>query len=257
MRVIRPVLGILLSSLPLLSGCDADPAKPVLNSHSNAGLAGTSQPGFAPAPAAPTTPAAASPGIHALAGSGSQAPVPAAQGQEFATPSPEVTESAASSRSHAVGKMAPDFELKDQNYQTVTLASLKGSWVVLYFYPMADTPGCTCQATEFTKLLWVFSQSGAKVVGVSPGTVLDGKYFSDKYDLKFPVLADPEKDAIRKYGAWVDIKEGPAAPGQFIRSTYLISPDGRIAWHWPEVIPQGHAQRVLDRLAKLQGAATK
>ncbi len=175
-------------------------------------------------------------------------------GADYPTPSPEVTESAASSRSRAIGQQAPDFDLKDQNYKNVTLESLKGKWVVLYFYPMADTPACTCQATEFTKLLWWFNQTGATVVGVSPGTVLDAQYFGSKYTLMFPLLADPEKTTIRKYGAWVDIKEGPAAPGMFIRSTYLIDPTGKIAWHWPEVVPQGHAQRVFERLEKIKAA---
>lgn len=167
-------------------------------------------------------------------------------------PSPAVTEDAASARSTAAGRAAPVFSLPDQNAKPVSLADQRGKWVVLYFYPADDTPGCTCQATEFTKLLHEFNGSNAVIMGVSADTPESHRKFARKYDLKFPLLSDVKRDTMREYGAWVDMPKGLGAPGRVIRSTYLINPSGVVAWHWPEVIPQGHAQRVMDKLNALE-----
>ncbi|MDW8263404.1 MAG: peroxiredoxin [Phycisphaerales bacterium] len=172
-------------------------------------------------------------------------------------PPPQVTEAAASERSSAIGKPAPDFELLDQEERPVSLSALRGQWVVLYFYPADDTPGCTCQANEFTRLIQSFHHANAKVIGVSVDRPEIHRRFIRKYNLRIPLLSDPDRRVMREYGAWVDIPRGPAAPGMVIRSTYLIDPTGRIAWHWPEVIPQGHAQRVMDRLNALQRLAPR
>jgi peroxiredoxin Q/BCP len=166
-------------------------------------------------------------------------------------PSAEEMESAASARSTARGKPAPDFELLDQRGRPVSLQSLRGKWVVLYFYPADDTPACTCQATEFTWLLWSFASKNATVLGISADSPQQHQKFIEKYDLKVDLLSDPDHRVMRSYGAWVDVPTGPAAPGRVIRNTFLIDPEGVIAWHWPEVIPWGHAKRVADRLESL------
>jgi peroxiredoxin Q/BCP len=172
-------------------------------------------------------------------------------------PPPQVTEAAASARSSAIGKPAPPFELPNQDEQTVSLSQLRGQWVVLYFYPADDTPGCTCQANEFTQLIQSFRESNAKVIGVSVDRPEIHRRFIKKYNLQIPLLSDPGRGVMREYGAWVDIPRGLAAPGMVIRSTYLIDPAGTIAWHWPEVIPQGHAQRVMEKLNEIQRPGTQ
>ncbi|MAE68007.1 MAG: peroxiredoxin [Phycisphaeraceae bacterium] len=160
-------------------------------------------------------------------------------------------ERAASRRSPFIGKTAAAFELPDQDDRTVSLEKLRGRWVVLYFYPADDTPGCTCQATEFTKLLKRFREQGAEIYGVSPDLSASHRYFRDKYELEIALLSDPHHEVMRRYGAWLDLRSAGAEGGRVVRSTFLIDPTGRIAHHWPEVIPQGHAKRVADRLRDL------
>ena len=169
----------------------------------------------------------------------------------YTEPPPAVTEAAASQRSNAIGKNAPAFELVDQNDKSVKLNEFRGQWLVIYFYPKDDTPGCTCEANEFTALLQKFGQVHANVVGINADTPADHRQFIKEYNLKVRFLSDPQRGALRAYGAWVYIPQGINAPGMFLRSTFLIDPTGKIAWHWPEVVPQGHAQRVYEKLIEL------
>lgn len=166
----------------------------------------------------------------------------------------EAMEAAAASASLARGGMAPDFALEDDRGQIVTRDALGGRWVVLYFYPADDTPGCTCEATQFTALLNDFQDLGASVYGVSANSAADHRFFKLKYDIRVALLSDPERRAMRAYGAWIDQSIGGRFGGRVIRSTFLIDPKGRIAYHWPEVIPQGHAGRVKARLAELRNS---
>jgi len=166
------------------------------------------------------------------------------------SPSSQTMERAASSRSSAEGRPAGDFALPNQNDKMVRLSNQRGRWVVLYFYPKDDTPGCTCQATEFTKLLNKFNDMQAVVMGVSPDTTGNHRFFADKYDLKITLLSDPDKKVMRQYGAWVDTQIGGQNVGRVIRTTFLIDPQGKIAHHWPEVMPKGHAERVRRVLVK-------
>jgi len=159
-------------------------------------------------------------------------------------------EQAASSSSPIIGKQAPDFTLLNQHSQDVKLSGLKGKWVVLYFYPKDDTPGCSCQATEFTSLLQNFTDMGAVILGVSPDSPGMHNMFIDKYDLKLTLLSDPDRKVMQQYGAWISSTLGTEAYYRIIRCTYLIDPDGVIRRHWPEVIPQGHAERVRQELVK-------
>jgi len=165
-----------------------------------------------------------------------------------------VMEDAASERSPVTSRQAPGFTLMDQDEKPVSLSDLRGQWVVLYFYPKDDTPGCACQANEFTALLTQFRQMNADVYGVSADSPALHRAFIAKYDLALNLLSDPDKSVMRTYGAWVDTALGDQQYGRVIRSTMIIDPEGRIAHHWPEVIPEGHAERVKDKLEELQGS---
>lgn len=168
-------------------------------------------------------------------------------------PNPNITaedmEDAGASRSRAVGEQAPDFTLKDQTGQPVSLSDYRDQWVVLYFYPKDDTPGCICQATEFTELLFRFQDMNAKVLGVNADDVATHKAFADKYDLRLTLLSDPQQRVMQQYGTSVKNAWGSRT---ILRQTFIIDPDGVIRYHWQEVIPKGHAQRVREKLEELQ-----
>jgi peroxiredoxin Q/BCP len=166
--------------------------------------------------------------------------------------SPLEMEQAASARSEFAGLEAPPFELQDQSEQSVSLESMRGKWLVLYFYPRDDTPGCSCQATEFTDLLLEFRNMNAEILGVSADSPASHRIFIIKYDLKLTLLSDPDHAVMERYGSWVTSSLGSRKFGRVIRSTFIIGPDGVIRHHWPEVIPQGHAERVRQKLAELQ-----
>jgi len=163
-----------------------------------------------------------------------------------------VQEEAASRNSPVIGLKAPDFSLPDQNGKPVTLTSLRGQWVVLYFYPKDDTPGCTCEATEFTDLLGSLKGMNARVYGVSADTPETHRLFIEKFKLGIDLLSDPDKTMMRRYAAWVDYTFGDRKFERVIRSSMILDPEGVIRYDWPEVIPKGHAERVHEKLAMLQ-----
>ena len=160
---------------------------------------------------------------------------------------------AASARSEIVGSPAPDFSLPDQDGRSIRLSALHGQWVVLYFYPKDDTPGCTTEATEFTGLMvGGFRPLGARVLGISADAVASHRDFSAKFELGVDLLSDPDHKVMSMYGAWVLASLGDKSYGRVIRSTLLVDPAGVIRYHWPEVIPEGHAERVKQKLTELQ-----
>lgn len=161
-------------------------------------------------------------------------------------------EQAAAERSDVIGKPAPAFTLPDQQDEPTSLSDFRGQWVVLYFYPKDDTPACACQATEFTELLTKFGNMNAVILGVSEDSPASHRTFAEKYSLKLTLLSDPDHDVMSRYGAWVTSALGEEQYGRVIRTTYIIGPDGTIRWHWPEVIPKGHAERVRLKLSQLQ-----
>ena len=167
-------------------------------------------------------------------------------------PDPAAMEAAAARTSPIVGRPAPAFTLSDHSDKPFTLADQRGRWIVLYFYPKDDTPGCTCQATEFTSLLKRFHSMNADVVGVSSDSPIIHQFFRTKYDLRITLLSDPHHEVMRKYGAWVTARFGDEEIGRVIRSTFLIDPAGQVAHHWPEVIPEGHAARVKEQLEAIR-----
>jgi len=150
-----------------------------------------------------------------------------------------------------VGAKAPAFKLENQQDEKISLKDLAGQWVVLYFYPKDDTPGCTTEACEFTNHLKQFEKLGATIVGVSPDDPASHRAFIDKYNLKVTLLSDPNHAVMTKYGAYGSkMMYGKKVVG-VIRSTFLIDPQGKIAHAWPKVIAAGHAEKVAEKLAAL------
>lgn len=153
------------------------------------------------------------------------------------------------------GSPAPSFELPDQDGKPVRLGDLKGAWVVLYFYPKDDTPGCTTEACEFTTLLPDFSGLGARVFGCSADSAAAHTRFVAKYKLGITLLTDADRKVMKAYGAYgKKVMYGKEVVG-VIRSTALIAPDGSVAFHWKSVKAAGHAAAVAQKLRELQGGA--
>ncbi|MDD5564048.1 MAG: peroxiredoxin [Thermoanaerobaculaceae bacterium] len=152
-----------------------------------------------------------------------------------------------------VGAAAPDFTLPDQDGRAVSLSGLAGTWVVLYFYPKDDTPGCTTEACEFTAGIAAFAGLDAAVLGCSPDSPESHRAFIAKYDLKVTLLSDPDHAVMRRYGAWGEKSAYGRASTGVIRSTVLIDPHGTVAYRWPNVKAAGHADAVRTKLAALRG----
>jgi peroxiredoxin Q/BCP len=150
-----------------------------------------------------------------------------------------------------VGDQAPDFELRDQNGEGVKLSDLTGQTVILYFYPRADTPGCTTQACGVRDRSDEYEKAGARVIGISPDEVEDIAKFAGKYDLGFTLLADPDHAVAEKYGAWGEKSMYGKKYMGVLRSTFIVGPDGKIAKVFPKVQPKKHDKLVLEALAGL------
>lgn len=149
--------------------------------------------------------------------------------------------------------MAPAFVLPDQSGKPVSLLSLRGKWVVLYFYPRDDTPGCTVEACEFTALRPEFDRLGAEVLGCSPDAAAAHTKFIGKHRLELRLLTDLDRAVMKAYGAYgKKVLYGKHVEG-VIRSTVLIGPDGVVAHHWGKVKAAGHAAQVSAKLAELRG----
>jgi len=151
------------------------------------------------------------------------------------------------------GDVAPDFRLKDQDGNDVSLKNFAGKWVVLYFYPKDNTPGCTTEACDFTARKSEFSGLDAVVVGVSPDSSKSHQGFIAKQNLDLVLLSDPEHEALEPYGAWKLKKNYGREYMGVQRSTFLIGPDGKIAHAWTNVKAAGHAEKVKEKLAELKG----
>jgi thioredoxin-dependent peroxiredoxin len=146
------------------------------------------------------------------------------------------------------GELAPDFTLTSDSGEAVTLSSLRGRPVVLYFYPKDDTPGCTAQACGIRDSYDEFEHRGAVVLGVSPDEESSHVEFKQKYGLPFTLLADPEHEVAERYGVWGERKYMGNTYMGVERSTFLIDDDGRIAKVMRRVKPGTHAERVLAEL---------
>lgn len=149
-----------------------------------------------------------------------------------------------------VGDMAPDFTLPSDSGEPVRLADLRGTRVVLYFYPKDDTSGCTKEACGFRDALPAINQRNATVLGVSPDPVRSHERFRDKYQLNFPLLADEDHRVAAAYGAWGKKKMYGREYEGVLRSTFVIDSDGRVEQVYRKVRPAGHAEVVLAELER-------
>jgi thioredoxin-dependent peroxiredoxin len=149
----------------------------------------------------------------------------------------------------AVGNPAPAFRLQDQAGAWHELKDYRGKWLVLYFYPKDDTPGCTTQACEFRDNIFAFNKLGAVILGISVDDVASHKAFAEQHSLPFTLLADSSKDTAKRYGV---LRSALGLMEIASRETFIIDPQGRIAKHYPSVDPKGHSQTVLTDLAALQ-----
>jgi peroxiredoxin Q/BCP len=153
------------------------------------------------------------------------------------------------------GTTAPDFTLPDQDGEHVTLSELRGRPVVLYFYPKADTPGCTTQACGIRDHSADYDAAGAVVVGVSPDPVSAVKKFHGKQSLNFTLLADEDHEVCDLYGVWGEKSMYGKTYFGAMRSTFIIDPEGQVAKVFPKVSPKTHDDVVLAALGELGAAA--
>lgn len=151
------------------------------------------------------------------------------------------------------GDIAPDFTLSDQHNQPHALSAYRGKWVLLYFYPKDDTPGCTKEACAFRDHFSAFQQLDLPVFGISVDSVKSHDKFVKKYDLPLTLLADENKEVVRLYGVWEKkMRCGRESEGTN-RWSFLIAPDGTIAKIYEKVKPEQHAEDVLRDVAALSG----
>jgi len=154
------------------------------------------------------------------------------------------------------GGPASDFTLSDQDGDPVALSELRGRWVALYFYPKADTPGCTKQACGVRDHSADYEAANAVVLGVSPDPVPELRAFADKYGLPFTLLSDEEHEVAAAYGVWTEFSIGDQTKWGNERSTVLIDPDGTVARVFPRVDPASHDELVLGALAEVGAPRT-
>ena len=153
-----------------------------------------------------------------------------------------------------VGQEAPDFTLPDQDGNEVTLSEVRGQTVVLYFFPKADTPGCTAQACGVRDHRNDYENTGSRVIGVSPDTVTAQRKFAEKYGLDFTLLADENHEVADLYGVWGEKQMYGKTYMGATRATFLIDPDGKVARVFPKVSPKTHDEVVLEALGELASA---
>jgi len=155
-----------------------------------------------------------------------------------------------------INDIAPAFTLPDQNGKEVSLKDFRDNYVVLYFYPRADTPGCTVEACEFRDAYKKIERTGAVILGISPDTPKAQKKFEEKYTLPFTLLADADKKVCNLYGMMQEKNMYGKKVMGVARTTFIIGPDGKVKHIFRKVKPQGHAAEVLDYLkSAMKGAA--
>jgi peroxiredoxin Q/BCP len=145
---------------------------------------------------------------------------------------------------------APDFTLKSELGNQRSLADYKGKWLVLYFYPKDDTPGCTTEACSLRDVRDDIAALGAEIVGISADEASSHEKFKAKYSLNFALLSDPKKKVIEAYGAWGKKMFGKVG---ILRRTFIINPEGTVVKVYGRVTPLGHGEQIIADLTKLQG----
>ena len=150
-----------------------------------------------------------------------------------------------------VGDAAPEIALPDQNGNPVTLSSYRGKNVVLYFYPKADTPGCTTESCAFRDAAPVYAEIDAVILGISPDKSSAQLKFANKYELPFTLFADAEHKTAEDYGVWVEKSMYGKKYMGIERTTFIIDKEGKIARIFPKVKIAGHAEEVLEAVKAL------
>ena len=151
------------------------------------------------------------------------------------------------------GKQAPNFSLLDQNGNSHSLADYKGKYLVIYFYPKDNTPGCTKESCTFRDNLAEFTAANCAILGVSADSAASHEKFIAKHNLNFPLLVDEEKEMLQAYNAWGEKNNYGKKYMGIIRSTAIISPDGTLLKHWKTVRgAEDHPLKVLEALKELQ-----
>ncbi len=153
-----------------------------------------------------------------------------------------------------VGDTLPDICLPNQDEEEICLRDLKGKWMVLYFYPKDNTPGCTTEACDFTAALPDFEGLDAVIIGVSPDSPKRHRNFIEKHNLKITLLSDEEKALCQAVGCWQLKKNYGREYMGVVRSTFIVDPEGKIAARWKNVKVKGHVEAVKEKLKALQGA---
>jgi len=145
-----------------------------------------------------------------------------------------------------VGDKAPDFTIPIGGGVDLSLSDLKGKYIILYFYPKDDTPGCTIEAQDFNRLKPEFEKLKTAIIGVSKDSLGSHDKFKEKYCLNFDLASDIDADTCEKYGVWIEKSMYGKKYMGINRATFLIDFEGKIAHIWPKVSAEGHAQEVLD-----------
>jgi peroxiredoxin Q/BCP len=151
----------------------------------------------------------------------------------------------------AVGDLAPDFALPDDTGTERRLSAERGHWLVLYFYPKDDTPGCTTESCQFRDAYAEYQRTGAEVWGISILGSGSKAAFKAKFGLPFTLIADEDHAVAESYGVWVDKQNYGRTYKGIERATFLIDPQGRVARVWSKVSPDGHADEVLEAIRSL------
>ena len=144
---------------------------------------------------------------------------------------------------------APDFEMQDESGQVHRLEDYKGHWVVLYFYPKDDTPGCTVESCSLRDARDDLTELGTKVVGVSKDDASSHDKFKSKHNLNFTLLSDPDTKVMEAYGAWGKKQFGREG---ILRKTFIINPNGQVVKVYGRVTPLGHGKQLVEQIQKLQ-----
>jgi peroxiredoxin Q/BCP len=154
-----------------------------------------------------------------------------------------------------IGDTAPAIELPDSDMQLRTLEEFNGSWIVVYFYPQDDTPGCTIQANEFTELLDEYAAAGIQVLGISANDCFSHQAFRQKYGLRVTLLADTDKEVCNSYDVIQEKEKNGVRRLGIVRSTFVVDPEGKLAYVEYGVTPKDHARRMLEFIRHRQGSA--
>jgi peroxiredoxin Q/BCP len=144
------------------------------------------------------------------------------------------------------GDTAPAIELPDADMNIRTLKEFAGKWVVIYFYPKDDTPGCTIQANEFTDMSEAYAEAGITVLGISPDDCFSHQAFREKFGLRIILLADVDKFACNNYGVFQEKEKNGVKKMGIVRSTFIVRPDGMLAYVEYGVTPKDHAGKMLE-----------